>query len=139
MTLCPLAYLPQNSSASETCHVIWLARNLLPSSSSTQAHNSSCVLPGFRYMEKAQPHKNISSTSTNHVSVCLLYGPTLCTWRVELHVFSTFEVVAMFVHRTRFNAVIIIVYHLASNSVMQSFFDNFGNCWRNCRHSQHCW
>ena len=78
-------------------------------------------------MESARPRKDNSSTSTNHIGVCLLYEPTLRARRVELPVFSTFEVVAAFVHRAGFNAVVVVVYHPDSSSVTQSFFDDFSD------------
>jgi len=43
-----------------------------------------------------------------------------------LPVFSTFEVVAAFVHRAGFNAVVVVVYRPGSCNVTQSFFDDFG-------------
>jgi len=54
-----------------------------------------------------------------------VYETTLRARRVELPVFSTFEVVAAFVHRAGFN--VVVVYRPGSSSVTQSFFDDFSD------------
>jgi len=56
----------------------------------------------------------------------LFYAPSLHARNVQLPVFSTFEVVAAFVHRAGFNAVVVVVYRPGSCNVTQSFFDDFG-------------
>ena len=76
-------------------------------------------------MESARPRKGSSTTSTNHGGVCLYYEPSLHARTVQLLAFSTFEVVAAFLHRAGFNAV--IVYRPGSCNAKQSFFDNFCN------------
>jgi len=55
----------------------------------------------------------------------LYYEPSLHAWTVQLPAFSTFEVVAAFLHRAGFNAV--VVYRPGSCNAKQSFFDNFCN------------
>jgi len=86
-----------------------------------------CVLPGFRYVENARPRKDNLSMSTNHGGVCLLYEPSLRASHVQLPVFSTFEVVAAYVHRAGFNAAVVVVYRPASHAVTLSFFDEFSD------------
>ena len=54
----------------------------------------------------------------------MFYAPSLHARTVQLPVFSTFEVVVVFVHRAGFNAV-VVVYRPGSRSVTQSFFDDF--------------
>jgi len=39
-----------------------------------------CAPPSFRCMENTQPHKDNSSTPTNHGGVCLMYKLMLCKW-----------------------------------------------------------
>ena len=73
-----------------------------------------CAPPGFRYVEKARPRKDNLSTSTNHGGVCLLYEPSLHARVVQLPVFSTFESIAVFVHRAGFHAVVVVVYRPGS-------------------------
>ena len=65
-----------------------------------------------------------STTSTNHGDVC--FRPTTSRrWTVQLPVFSTFEVVAAFLHRAGFNAAVVVVYRPGSCNATQSFFDDF--------------
>ena len=78
-------------------------------------------------MESARPRKGSSTTSTNHGSICLYYDPSLHARTVQLTVFSTFEVVAAFLHRAGFNAVVVVVYRPGSCNAMQSFFDDFSD------------
>ena len=66
-----------------------------------------CAPPGFKYVESARPRKGSSTTSTNHGGVCLYYEPSLHARTVQLPVFSTFEVVAAFLHRASFNVVVV--------------------------------
>jgi len=47
-------------------------------------------------------------------------------WTVQLPVFSTFEVVAAFLHRAGFN-VVVVVYRPGSCNATQSFFDDFSD------------
>ena len=86
-----------------------------------------CAPPGFRYVELARPRNDNLSTSTNHGGVCLLYEPSLHARTIQLPVFSTFEAVAVFVHRAGFNAVVVVIYRPGSRSVTQSFFDDFSD------------
>ena len=53
----------------------------------------------------------------------MYYEPSLHARTVQLPVFSTFEVVAVFLHRASFNAV--VVYRPGSCNTTQSFFDDF--------------
>jgi len=48
-------------------------------------------------------------------------------YTLQLTVFSTFEVVAAFLHRAGFNAVVVVVYRPGSCNAMQSFFDDFSD------------
>ena len=64
-------------------------------------------------------------TLTNHGGVCLIYEPSLHAQTIQLPVFSTFKVVAAFIHRIRFNANVIVIYRSGSCNVTQSFFDDF--------------
>jgi len=63
------------------------------------------------------------TTSTNHYGVCLYFEPSLHARAVQLSVFLTFEVVAAFLHRAGFNAV--VDYRPGSCNATQSFFDDF--------------
>jgi len=55
----------------------------------------------------------------------LYYEPSLHARTVQLPVFSTFEVVAAFLHRAGFNAVVVVVYRPGSCNATQLFFDDF--------------
>jgi len=82
-----------------------------------------CAPPGFKFVQSARPRKGSSTTSTNHGGVFLYYKPSLHARTVQLPVFSTFEVVAAFLHRAGSNAV--VVYRRGSYKATQSFFDDF--------------
>ena len=96
-----------------------------------------CVPPGFRYVENARPRKDNLSMTTNHGGVCLLYEPSLRARHVQLPVFSTFEVVAAYVHRAGFNAVVVVVYREGSYVVILSFFDEFSDLLQRLIRSRH--
>ena len=55
----------------------------------------------------------------------MYYEPSLHARAVQLPFFSTFEVVAAFLHRAGFNAVVVVVYRHGSCNATQSFFDDF--------------
>lgn len=85
-----------------------------------------CAPPSFMYdlTKTTRLHRRITAASACYRP----YEPTLRTRRVELPVFSTFEVVAAFLHRAGFNAVfVVVVYRPGSSSVKQSFFDDFSD------------
>ena len=86
-----------------------------------------CAPPEFKYIEKARPWKNALSMSTNHGGVCLMYDASLRARPLQLPIFSTFEVVAAYVHRAGFNAVVVVLYRPGSHSVMNAFFDDFND------------
>ena len=57
----------------------------------------------------------------------MLYERSLRACHVQLPVFSTFEVVAAYVHRAGFNAVVVVIYRPGSHAVTLSFFDEFSD------------
>ena len=86
-----------------------------------------CAPPGFKFVEAARARKHHCSLSTNHGGVCVLYDRSLHARTVELPVFSTFEVVAAYVIRAGFNAVLVAIYRPGSVNVTQVFFDDFND------------
>ena len=56
------------------------------------------------------PNALMTSKSTNHGGICLLYDVSLRVRTVSLPTFQTFEVISAYVHRTGFNAVVVVVY-----------------------------
>jgi len=67
----------------------------------------------------------------------LLYERSLRACHVQLPVFSTFEVVAAYVHRAGFNAVVVVVYREGSYVVILSFFDEFSDLLQRLIRSRH--
>ena len=86
-----------------------------------------CAPPGFKFIEKARTRKNNCSLRTNHGGVCVLYDSSLHARLVQLPVFTTFEVVAVYAVRAGFNAVLVAIYRPGSLSVTQAFFDDFND------------
>jgi len=58
-----------------------------------------CAPPGFTFIEEARVRKKEQSMSTNHGGVSLMYDVSLHARPLQLPAFSTFEVVATYVHR----------------------------------------
>jgi len=86
-----------------------------------------CAPPAFKFVEKARTRKKEQSMSTNHGGVCLMYDVSLHARPLQLPTFSTFEVVATYVHRAGFNAVVVVLYRPGSLHVTNAFFDNFND------------
>ena len=59
--------------------------------------------------------------------MCLLYDASLHARPLQLPFFSTFEVVAAYVYRAGFNAVVVVLYRPSSCSVTNAFFDDFND------------
>jgi len=56
-----------------------------------------------------------------------MYDVSLQARPLQLSAFSTFEVVASYVHRAGFNTVIVILYRPGSLHVTNTFFENFND------------
>jgi hypothetical protein len=88
---------------------------------------TACTPPEFKFVEKARPRKTALSMSTSHGGVCMIYDASLRARPGQLPIFSTFEVVAAYIHRASFNSVVIVLYRPDSHSVTSSFFDDFND------------
>ena len=55
----------------------------------------------------------------------MYYESSLHARTIQLPVFSTFEVIAAFLHRAGFYAIVVVVYRPGSCNATQSFFDDF--------------
>ena len=64
---------------------------------------------------------------TNHGGVCLLYKTTFSALVVQLLVYKTFEVMAVYLHSTGLNLLAIVVYHSGSTAVSCAFFNEFND------------
>jgi len=82
---------------------------------------NACAMPGFSIIEKECPRKNKWPVSTNHGGVCLLYEALLHARLVQLPNYSTIEVVATYVHRAGFNAVVVDAYRSGSRAITLAF------------------
>ena len=89
-------------------------------------HDDACMPPGFRYLEKARQRPD-GFMKVNHGGVCMLYDHSLQARRLQLPNFSSFEVIAAYLHRSGFNAVVVVIYRPGSQVITQSFFKDFGN------------
>ena len=88
-----------------------------------------CTPPGFRYVETARQRSESDKQSlkVNHGGVSLFYDRSLSANPCQLRTFTSFEVVAAYIHRSGFNAVVIVIYRPGSQVITQSFFDDFNN------------
>jgi hypothetical protein len=80
-----------------------------------------CVPPGFTLIERARPRNDDLSLLTNHGGVCLLCDASLHAREIPLPVFSSFEVVGAYIHRSGLSAVLVVVYR--TGNVTQAFYD----------------
>jgi endonuclease/exonuclease/phosphatase family metal-dependent hydrolase len=84
-----------------------------------------CVPPGFTLIERSRPRNDDFSLLTNHGGVCLLCDASLHAREIPLPVFSSFEVVGAYIHRSGLSAVLVVVYR--TDNVTQAFYDQVSN------------
>lgn len=86
-----------------------------------------CSPPGFRYVEAARPRSECDELTlrVNHGGMSLFYDRSLHARPCQLRTFTSFEAVAAYVHRSGFNAVVIVFYRPGSQVITQSFFRRF--------------
>jgi len=108
----------------------WISDNKLSIAALTETwHDAAspdliaCAPAGFKFVEKARARTNELSILTNHGGVCLFHSSTLRERAIQLPTCATFEVVAAYVHRAGFNAVVVVVYRPGYDNATQSFFD----------------
>jgi hypothetical protein len=86
-----------------------------------------CTPPGYRFIERARPRANnaMQNTETNHSGICLFYASSVGARQVPLPVYkSKLEVLAVFVHGARRNALIIILYWPGCAAIGNAFFED---------------
>jgi Endonuclease/Exonuclease/phosphatase family len=81
------------------------------------------IPPGFTLIERARPRNDDMSLLTNHGGVCLLCDVSLHPREIPLPVFSSFEIVCAYIHRSGLSAVLVVVYR--TGNVIQDFYDQF--------------
>lgn len=64
---------------------------------------------------------------SNHGGVCLIHDASFHVRLVSLPNYSSFEVIAAYVHRAGFNAVVVVVYRPGSSGATQAFFNDFSD------------
>ena len=72
-----------------------------------------CAPPGYRFIERARPRADnaMQNTKANHGGICLFYASSVGARQVPLHAYkSKLEVLAVFVHGARRNALVFIIY-----------------------------
>jgi len=87
----------------------------------------SATPPGYQYIEKARPRSEsaLMTTLTNHGGLCLFYASFLGAREISLPVYkSGMEVLAVYVHGARRNALVIVIYRPGSTAPTTEFFDH---------------
>ena len=84
-----------------------------------------CAPPGYRFFDRARTRNDdaVQNLKTNYGSICLFYKSSVGVRQLALPVYkSKIEVLAVFVHGARRNAVIVVVYWPGSAEVNNAFF-----------------
>ena len=84
-----------------------------------------CVPPGYGCLEKARPRtgEHANSTATNHGSMCLLYLTKYSARVVSLPSCKTLEALAVYLHGSGLNLLVVILYCQGSAKIKKDFFD----------------
>jgi hypothetical protein len=84
-----------------------------------------CIPPDFTLIERARPRNDDLSLLTNHGGVYLLCDVSQHAREIPLPVFSSFETVCAYIHRSGLSAVLVVVYR--TGNVTQDFYDQFSD------------
>ena len=85
--------------------------------------------PGYGCLEKARPRagEHANSTATNHGGVCLLYLTKYSARVVSLPSCKTLEALAVYLHGSGLNLLVVVLYRPGSAKIKKDFFDEFDN------------
>ena len=88
-----------------------------------------CAPPGYTFVEKARPRDGLEAATlrTNHGGICLFHVTSLTSREVPLPVYTSFEVLAVYIHGAQRNVLVITLYRPGSEVVSSGFFREFSD------------
>jgi len=96
--------------------------------------------PDYSFLDKARPRDELSSVrlNTNHGGICVFYRSLFRVKTIKLPEYKTMEVLALSFHGSVITTALITVYRPGSQSVTNSFFDEFSDLLDRCSSHNQC-